>query len=110
MRQHGAGVRRRLESCFVSDLVEEGTTTIPLLPAISFDESLAFWKVLGFEVTLRQKEPSSCAVVGYEDFELHLIGLKQLEPGSNFTTCLPLRRRLLGRLPPARGDGQDRAR
>ena len=64
------------------------STTIPLLPARSLDESLAFWEALGFEVTLRQKAPNAYGVVRYEDFELHLFGLKRLEPEHNFTTCL----------------------
>ena len=37
---------------------------------------------------MRQKAPNAYAVVRYEDFELHLFGLKRLEPESNFTTCL----------------------
>ena len=65
-----------------------GTTTIPLLPAVAFDASIAFWQALGFELTLRQKAPNSYAVVRYEDFALHLFGLDQLRPEENFTTCL----------------------
>lgn len=64
------------------------TTTIPLLPAIRFDESLAFWEVLGFEVALRQKAPNSYGVIRFRDFELHLFGLSRLEPEQNFSTCL----------------------
>ncbi len=67
---------------------DRGATTIPLLPAVSFDDSIAFWLALGFELTLRQQAPNSYAVVRYEDFELHLFGLKQLRPEENFTTCL----------------------
>lgn len=67
---------------------ERGSTTIPLLPAVSLDESLSFWRVLGFEVALKQKAPNAYAVVRYEDFELHLFGLRRLEPEGNFTTCL----------------------
>lgn len=67
---------------------ELGSTTIPLLPTASLDESLSFWQALGFEVALRQKAPNAYAVVRYEDFELHLFGLKRLEPEENFTTCL----------------------
>lgn len=67
---------------------EPRSTTIPLLPAPSLDESLSFWQALGFAVTLRQKAPNAYAVVRYEDFELHLFGLKQLVPENNFTTCL----------------------
>ena len=72
----------------MADLSGRGSTTIPLLPATSLDESLAFWETLGFEVTRRQKAPNAYGVVRYEDFELHLFGLKRLEPANNFTTCL----------------------
>lgn len=65
-----------------------GSTTIPLLPAVSFDESITFWQALGFELALRQKAPNAYAVVRYEDFELHLFGLDRLRPEDNFTTCL----------------------
>ena len=39
--------------------MDAGATTIPLLPASSFEESLAFWEALGFEVTYRQKAPNA---------------------------------------------------
>lgn len=72
----------------MADLADRGSVTIPLLPASSFDESIAFWQVLGFELVLRQKAPNAYAVVRYENFELHLFGLPQLKPEDNFTTCL----------------------
>lgn len=65
-----------------------GATTIPLLPAVAFDESIAFGQSLGFDLALRQKAPNSYAVLRYEDFELHLFGLEKLRPEDNFTTCL----------------------
>lgn len=64
------------------------TTTIPLLPAPAFEETLAFWQVLGFEETLRQKSPNAYAVMRFDDFELHFFGLTRLNPQDNFTTCL----------------------
>lgn len=67
---------------------ERGSTTIPLLPSVSLDDSISFWQVLGFEVGLRQKAPNGYAVLHYDDFELHLFGLKQLDPETNFSTCL----------------------
>jgi hypothetical protein len=68
--------------------MNSATTTIPLLPCASLDESLAFWEVLGYEVTHRQKAPNPYGVIRYDDYELHLFGLKQLDPADNFTTCL----------------------
>lgn len=64
------------------------TTTIPALPCVSLGESLAFWEALGFEVTYRQKAPNPYAVIHYDDYDLHLFGLKQLKPEENFSTCL----------------------
>jgi hypothetical protein len=54
------------------------------------DESLAFWNALGYETTYTQKAPNPYAVIRYGDYELHLFGLKQLNPEENFTTCLIL--------------------
>lgn len=64
------------------------TTTIPLLPCESLDETLAFWQTLGFEVTYKQRAPNAYAVIRYDDYELHFFGLKQLKPQDNFSTCL----------------------
>jgi hypothetical protein len=72
----------------VAGLSERSSTTIPLLPATSLEASLSFWQALGFEATLRQNAPNAYAVVHYDDFELHLFGLKRVEPEDNFTTCL----------------------
>jgi hypothetical protein len=90
-----------------------GTSTIPLLPCVSLDETLDFYRALGFEVTYRQTSPNPYAVVQREDFQLHFFGLKGLEPSAAYSTCLvvmpevePLHatfsealRRTLGRLP-----------
>jgi hypothetical protein len=64
------------------------TTTIPLLPCESLDETLAFWQVLGFEVTYKQRAPNPYAVIHYDDYDLHFFGLKQLKPQDNFSGCL----------------------
>lgn len=64
------------------------TTTIPALPCVALDESLAFWESLGYEITYRQKAPNPYGVIRYDDYELHFFGLKGLNPDDNFTTCL----------------------
>lgn len=64
------------------------TTTIPALPAISLDASLEFWQSLGYEVTYRQNAPNPYGIIRYDDYELHLFGLKQLKPEENYSTCL----------------------
>jgi hypothetical protein len=67
---------------------ETRSTTIPALPCESLDEALAFWQTLGFTVTFKQRAPNPYAVIRYDDYELHLFGLKRLDPNHNFSTCL----------------------
>jgi len=63
-------------------------TTIPLLPCVSLDETLDFYRALGFEMTYQQARPNPYAVVRRGGFELHFFGLKGLEPASAYSTCL----------------------
>ncbi len=65
-----------------------GAKSIPALPIVSLEETLEFWTALGFEVTYRQKAPSPYGVVARDGYELHLFGLKGLDPTTAFTTCL----------------------
>ncbi len=62
--------------------------TIPCLPCESLDETLDFWRTLGFEVTYRQKAPNPYGVVEGDGYALHFFGLKRLPPQNNFSTCL----------------------
>ena len=62
--------------------------TIPALPCVSVDDTMEFWSALGFEVTYRQKAPYAYGVVARDGYELHLYGLKGLDPTTAFTTCL----------------------
>ena len=68
----------------------QSTVTIPALPCGPFDDTLAFWQSLGFEVAYKQRAPNPYAVIRYADYELHLFGLKQLKPEENYSTCLVL--------------------
>lgn len=63
--------------------------TIPALPCESVDEAVAFWQMMGFEQTYRQKAPNAYAVIRHEaeGYDIHLFGLK-LKPEENFSTCL----------------------
>jgi len=61
--------------------------TIPALPCVSIDETLAFWSGLGFAVTYRQKAPNPYGVITRDGYELHFFGLKGLDPASAFSTC-----------------------
>ncbi|GAB3982673.1 glyoxalase [Plantactinospora veratri] len=46
-------------------------TTVPLLPCVSADETLAFWQALGFEVTWNQRRPYLYLAFRWSGFELH---------------------------------------
>lgn len=63
-------------------------TTIPCLPCQSLDETLHFWRILGFEVTYQQKAPNPYGVIERDGYALHFFGLKRLPPQDNFSTCL----------------------
>jgi catechol 2,3-dioxygenase-like lactoylglutathione lyase family enzyme len=63
-------------------------TTIPCLPCESLDETLDFWRTLGFEVTYRQKAPNPYGVIERDGYALHFFGLKRLASHDNFSTCL----------------------
>ncbi|NMO13684.1 hypothetical protein HPC49_00985 [Pyxidicoccus fallax] len=92
-----------------------GETTIPMLPCVSMDETLDFYRALGFEMTYRQTRPNPYSVVRRGGFELHFYGLPGLNPASAHSSCLivvpevaPLHealsealRRTLGKLPVA---------
>lgn len=61
--------------------------TIPALPCVSIDDTLAFWQGLGFAITYRQKAPNPYGVVKLDGYELHFFGLKGLDPNAAFSTC-----------------------
>lgn len=63
-------------------------TTIPALPCVDLDQTLAFWSSLGFTVSYTQRKPNPYAVINADDYCLHFFGLKQLAPAENYSTCL----------------------
>ena len=63
-------------------------TAIPALPCVTLEESLPFYGLLGFEVTYKQKNPNPYAVVARGDVQLHLFGIKGLDPSAAYSTCL----------------------
>jgi hypothetical protein len=65
-----------------------GSTTIPLLPCESLDATLEFWQALGFAVVYKQRAPNPYAVISYDDYAIHLFGLKRLNPHENFSGCI----------------------
>lgn len=63
-------------------------TAIPALPCVTLEESLPFYGLLGFEVTYKQKAPNPYAVVVRGDVQLHLFGIRGLDPSAAYSTCL----------------------
>ncbi len=65
-----------------------GEKTIPLLPCRSIDETADFYRMLGFERTLRQTRPNPYTVMVKEDIELHFFGVDDLDPERTHGTCI----------------------
>ncbi|HJW48806.1 MAG TPA: VOC family protein [Candidatus Limnocylindria bacterium] len=63
-------------------------TAIPALPCVTLEESLPFYRLLGCEVTYKQKTPNPYAVVARGDVQLHLFGIPRLDPAAAYSTCL----------------------
>ncbi|MDF2695228.1 MAG: hypothetical protein K0S65_3611 [Labilithrix sp.] len=69
-------------------MVTERVVTIPLLPCVSIDEAIGFYRLLGFEVTYQQARPNPYAALRRGDANLHFFGLQGLDPKKAFSTCL----------------------
>lgn len=63
-------------------------TTIPILPCISVDDTLTFYRALGFEVTYQQTRPYVYAATRRGDVNLHFVGIAKLTPEQNYSSCL----------------------
>lgn len=63
-------------------------TTIPVLPSVSLDETLAFYRALGFEVTSEQRRPYVYASTRRGAVEIHFVGIPKLDPKQAYSTCL----------------------
>jgi hypothetical protein len=63
-------------------------TMIPVLPAVSLDETLAFWEAMGFRITYKQKAPYPYGVVERGAHGLHFVHGKGLKPEANQSGCL----------------------
>ncbi|MEV4656951.1 glyoxalase [Micromonospora sp. NPDC049301] len=53
------------------DRVQPNETTVPLLHCVSPEETLAFWRALGFEVTYEQTKPYVYLAFQWSGFALH---------------------------------------
>ncbi|MFP2933370.1 VOC family protein [Pyxidicoccus sp. 3LG] len=62
--------------------------TIPVLPCTSLEETLDFYRLLGFEVTHKQAAPYVYAAVRRSGYDLHFHGRKGLDPTQAFGACL----------------------
>jgi len=62
--------------------------TIPLLPCVSINDTLAFYNALGFATTYQQAKPNLYTVVQREAIILHFFYLKGLDPAQSYSTCL----------------------
>ncbi len=60
--------------------------TIPVLPCISLPETVAFYGILGFEVTHQQTTPNVYAAMRRGEVNLHFMGIKGLDPAKAYST------------------------
>jgi len=60
---------------------------VPVLPARSLDETLAFYQQLGFCVDYSQHEPHGYAIVTRDGLELHFFAFPTLNPEINYAGC-----------------------
>jgi hypothetical protein len=63
-------------------------TIVPLLPCAALEETLEFYRALGFEVTHEQTTPYVYGAVRRGGIDLHFHGLKRLDPEKSVSTCL----------------------
>ncbi|HKB05178.1 MAG TPA: VOC family protein [Gemmataceae bacterium] len=60
---------------------------IPVLPARSLDETIAFYARFGFVVGFRQDQPAPYAILGRGMVELHFFGFPDLRPSDSYAGC-----------------------
>ena len=65
-----------------------GELVIPILPCRDLDESVAFYEVLGFQCTYRQRRPNPYAVVAREDMQVHLTGIDGFDPEGSYGSAI----------------------
>lgn len=62
--------------------------TYPALPCSDLEESLSFYKSLGFKQTYKQLRPNPYAVVAREDIHIHLFGMENFNPADSYGTTI----------------------
>jgi len=65
-----------------------GERTHPCLPCRNLDESIAFYEAMGFRCTYRQLRPNPYAVVGREDWQVHLFGMSEFNPADSYGSVI----------------------
>ncbi|MEU9516540.1 glyoxalase [Micromonospora sp. NPDC048169] len=69
--------------------VQPNETTVPMLPCVAPEETLAFWRALGFAVTYEQTKPYLYLAFRWRGFELHYgRASSNLDPSENTGGCL----------------------
>lgn len=61
---------------------------IPCLPLISLQETIAFYGVLGFEVSYQQNSPNTYLALDRGGLALHFFQVRGLKPEAAYSTCL----------------------
>jgi hypothetical protein len=64
--------------------------TVPLLPCASIDDIEAFYGVLGFRTTYKQRKPNACVAVQREDLHLQFFEIAGFDPEQSYGSCLVL--------------------
>ncbi|MFG1778163.1 VOC family protein [Micromonospora sp. NPDC049048] len=64
--------------------------TVPLLPCASIDDIAAFYEVLGFRTTYKQRKPNPYVALQREDLNLHFFEIAGFDPEQSYGSCLVL--------------------
>ena len=65
-----------------------GERTYPILPCSDLEEVLAFYRALGFSVTMRQARPNPYAVVELGEIAIHLAAIAGFDPASSYGSAI----------------------
>ena len=73
----------------LDESVQPNETTVPLLPCVAPEETLTFWRALGFAVTWEQTKPYLYLAFRWRGFDLHYGRAPgNLDPAENSGGCL----------------------
>ncbi|BCJ62592.1 hypothetical protein Jiend_60140 [Micromonospora endophytica] len=64
--------------------------TIPLLPCASIDDIVAFYEVLGFHTTYKQRKPNPAVGLQREDLHLQFFEIAGFDPAQSYGSCIVL--------------------